>query len=83
MEKKRNISNTIALRFEAARVVINISKERLYDELETTKHIYKHMLMGKKKIPFEWVKHMEKCYNISQNWIYSGKGDMFFSKATL
>ena len=83
MEKKRSISNTIALRFEAARIVINISKERLYDELDTTKHIYKHMLSGNKKIPFEWVKYMEEHYNISQNWIWVGKGDMFLPKETL
>jgi len=76
--KKQQMAN----RFEAARVVLKLPKEQLYGELETTKHIYKHMLMGKKNLPFPWVKHMEETYNVSQNWIYSGKGDMF-SKAAI
>lgn len=83
MAKNDTEKKNIVKRFEAARIVINVQKEQLYSELSTSKHIYKHMLMGKKLLPFEWVKHMEERYNISPNWIYAGKGDMFISRAAI
>lgn len=83
MAKSEAERKIIANRFEAARVVLNVPKEHLYNELETTKHIYKHMLTGKKLLPFTWVKYMEERYNISPNWIYAGKGDMFISRAAI
>lgn len=71
---------TPSRRFEAARIVLNLSKETLYKELDTTRTIYKHMLMGKKKLPLEWAGHMEEKYRVSINWLLVGKGDILIPK---
>lgn len=80
MEKVKNSLLTPALRFEATRIVLRLSKGRLCKELDTSMHIYKNVLAGKTKLPAEWVSYMEQQYRVSYNWVLLGRGDIFIPR---
>ena len=76
--QKRSI--VLARRFEAARVVLNIKVGRICKELETSRHIYKNVMIARTPLPIEWVDYMEQRYGISYIWILGGHGDMFIQR---
>ena len=83
MEKSKSFFLSPAKRFEATRVVLNMSLERIAKELETSRHIYKNVVTGRTPLPAEWVSYMEEKYRVSYNWVLLGRGDMFIPRLPL
>lgn len=68
---------TIGDRLEAMRKVTNMSKEKVYKFLGTTKNIYPEVRYGKKLMPIDWAYKFHEAYGFRIDWIYSGKGEIF------
>ena len=69
-------------RFEGARVMLGISKMEIINGLQTSRHVYREVMEGRKPMPFEWVAYLYTHYNIRPECIATGEGNMFMKSAS-
>lgn len=82
---KPKLSDYIALsevgdRLEGVRLIFGLDLAEICELLETTKYFYNEVKRGRKLIPYEWVIKLAEKYNINQNWLYQGQGEIFTKK---
>ena len=68
---------TIGDRLEAIRLIFGLEQVKICRFLKTTKYIFNEVRFGRKLIPYEWVIKLAEKYNLNQNWIYQGEGEIF------
>ena len=79
---KRKASDYISLaevgeRLEGVRLIFRLDLVEICELLETTKYFFNEVKRGRKLIPYEWVMRLSEKYNLNQNWIYQGEGEIF------
>lgn len=79
---KRKASDYISLaevgeRLEGVRLIFGLDLVEICELLETTKYFFNEVKRGRKLIPYEWVMRLSEKYNLNQNWIYQGEGEIF------
>ena len=79
---KRKASDYISLtevgeRLEGVRLIFGLDLVEICELLETTKYFFNEVKRGRKLIPYEWVMRLNEKYNLNQNWIYQGEGEIF------
>ena len=79
---KRKASDYISLtevgeRLEGVRLIFGLDLVEICELLETTKYFFNEVKRGRKLIPYEWVMRLSERYNLNQNWIYQGEGEIF------
>lgn len=79
---RRKASDYISLtevgeRLEGIRLIFGLDLAEICELLETTKYFFNEVKRGRKLIPYEWVMRLSERYNLNQNWIYQGEGEIF------
>lgn len=79
---KRKPSDYIALsevgdRLEGVRLIFGLDLVAMCELLDTTKYFFNEVRRGRKLIPYEWVIKLAEKYNLNQNWLYQGEGEIF------
>lgn len=79
---KRKASDYISLtevgeRLEGIRLIFGLDLVEICELFETTKYFFNEVKRGRKLIPYEWVMRLSEKYNLNQNWIYQGEGEIF------
>ena len=79
---RRKASDYISLtevgeRLEGVRLIFGLDLVEICELLETTKYFFNEVKRGRKLIPDEWVMRLSEKYNLNQNWIYQGEGEIF------
>lgn len=79
---KRKASDYISLaevgeRLEGVRLIFGLDLVEICELLETTKYFFNEVKRGRKLIPYKWVMRLSEKYNLNQNWIYQGEGEIF------
>lgn len=79
---KPKLSDYIALRevgdrLEGVRLIFGLDLAEICELLETTKYFFNEVKRGRKLIPYEWVIKLAEKYDLNQNWIYQGQGEIF------
>lgn len=79
---KRKPSDYIALsevgdRLEGVRLIFGLDLVAMCELLDTTKYFFNEVRRGRKLIPYEWVIKLAEKYNLNQNWLYQGQGEIF------
>ena len=82
---RRKASDYISLtevgeRLEGVRLIFGLDLAEICELLNTTKYIFNAVKRGRKLIPYEWVLRPREQYNLNQNWIYQGEGDIFSNR---
>ena len=82
---KRKASDYISLtevgeRLEGVRLIFGLDLTEICEQLETTKYFFNEVKRGRKLIPYEWVMRLSEKYNLNQNWLYQGEGEIFTKK---
>lgn len=82
---KRKPSDYIALsevgdRLEGVRLIFGLDLVAMCELLDTTKYFFNEVRRGRKLIPYEWVIKLAEKYNLNQNWIYQGQGEIFIKR---
>ena len=79
---RRKASDYISLtevgeRLEGVRLIFGLDLAEICELLKTTKYFFNEVKRGRKLIPYEWVMRLSEKYNLNQNWIYQGQGEIF------
>nr|DAT43264.1 MAG TPA: helix-turn-helix domain protein [Caudoviricetes sp.] len=79
---RRKASDYISLtevgeRLEGVRLIFGLDLVEICELLETTKYFFNEVKRGRKLILYEWVMRLSEKYNLNQNWIYQGEGEIF------
>ena len=82
---KRKPSDYIALsevgdRLEGVRLIFGLDLVAMCELLDTTKYFFNEVRRGRKLIPYEWVIKLAEKYNLNQNWLYQGQGEIFIKR---
>ena len=64
-------------RLEGIRLIFGLDMVAMCEMLGTTKYFFNEVKRGRKLIPYEWVVKLAEKYNLNQNWIYQGQGEIF------
>lgn len=64
-------------RLEGVRLILGLEQNQICEFLGATKYIFNEVRFGRKLIPYEWVMRLSEKYNLNQNWIYQGEGEIF------
>ncbi|WP_314988937.1 helix-turn-helix transcriptional regulator [uncultured Campylobacter sp.] len=64
-------------RLEGIRLIFGLDMVAMCEMLCTTKYFFNEVKRGRKLIPYEWVIKLAEKYDLNQNWIYQGQGEIF------
>lgn len=67
-------------RLEGVRLILGLEQNQICEFLGATKYIFNEVRFCRKLIPYEWVIKLAEKYNLNQNWIYQGQGEIFNKK---
>lgn len=67
-------------RLEGVRLILGLEQNQICEILGATKYIFNEVRFGRKLIPYEWVIKLAEKYNLNQNWLYQGQGEIFIKR---
>lgn len=82
---RRKASDYISLtevgdRLEGVRLIFGLEVTEICEFLNTSEYFFTKVKRGRKLIPYEWVMRLSEKYNLNQNWLYQGQGEIFNKK---
>ena len=74
------VLTSVGDRLEGVRLILGLEQNQICEILGATKYIFNEVRFGRKLIPYEWVIKLAEKYNLNQNWLYQGQGEIFIKR---